>query len=375
MDLQFQFATTTAEREAIYRLRYEIYVEERHAYKDVADHENRLLSDTHDPTARLLYATVGGEVVGSLRLNWGADAPFTKEIMATYDIQRFLPTIPMGQMIIFSRFMIRPDYRKQGVSFQFLAAMFNFFLENGLQLAFCDCRPHLINSYVRLGFRTYTQTYNDPIAGLLVPLVMVIKDRDHFEEVGSPLTSLLEIYSLQSNIPAQVAPLIPQSTPVQSNINSRKSGYWSRVHDTLMKPDVSNITIFDDLSDDETARFMTKSHIIKCSMGDKIVSRGSNDRTVFIILSGVVEIKNGDQVIAVQSKGNVIGEVAFLLRTERMADVYAASDNVKVLSLSEKTLQDLIESEPTIAARLLHNLAKILSMRLVSLSEYTFSSH
>ena len=375
MDLQFQFATTTEEREAIYRLRYEVYVEERHSYKDVADHENRLLFDTYDQTGRLLYARVGDEVVGSLRLNWGADVPFTKEIMTTYEIQRFLPIIPMGQMIIFSRFMIRSDYRRKGVSFQFLATMFTFFLENGLQLAFCDCRPHLINSYVRLGFRTYAQTYNDPIAGLLVPLVMIVEDGEHFEQIGSPLAPLLQNYSLQSDIPARVVSLIPQLTPVQSDINTRKSGYWSRVHDTLERYDVSNITIFDGLSDEETSRFLTKSHIISCSLGDKIVSKGSVDRTVFIILSGIVEIRNGDQVIAVQSKGDVIGEVAFLLRSERMADVYAVTDDVKILSLSEKTLQDLIESEPTIAARLLHNLAKILSMRLVSLSEYTFSSH
>ena len=375
MDLQFQFATTTAEREAVYRLRYEVYVEERGAYKDVADHKNRLLSDALDPTGRLLYATVGDEVVGSLRLNWGADVPFVKEIMETYDIQRFLPAIPMGQMIIFSRFMTRPDYRQKGVSFQFLAAMFNFFLENKLQLAFCDCRPHLINSYVRLGFRTYAQTYNDPIAGLLVPLVMVVEDREHFEQIGSPLAPLLENYSLQADTPTRVASLIPQAPPVQSNINARKSGYWSRVHDTLARREVSNITIFDNLSDEETTQFLAKSHIIKCKLGDKIVSKGSNDRTVFIVLSGVVEIKNGDQVTAVQSKGDVIGEVAFLLRSEHMADVYAVTENVKVLSLSEKTLQDLIESEPTIAARLLLNLSKILSMRLVSLSEYTFSSH
>ncbi|MCP4414328.1 MAG: GNAT family N-acetyltransferase [Gammaproteobacteria bacterium] len=214
MDIQFKFATTTEEREAVYRLRYEIYVTERHSYQDIADHENKLLFDDHDQTARLLYATVGDEVVGSLRLNWGADAPFTEEIMTAYEIQRFLPTVPMDQMIIFSRFMTRSDYRHKGISFQFLAAMFTFFLENGLQLAFCDCRPHLINSYVRLGFRTYTKTYNDNITGLLVPLVMVVEGSDYFKKVASPLLPLQKKYSLHSNVPDQVASLINKSTPV-----------------------------------------------------------------------------------------------------------------------------------------------------------------
>ena len=42
MDLQFKFATTTEEREAVYRLRYEVYVEERGAYKDFADHNTSI---------------------------------------------------------------------------------------------------------------------------------------------------------------------------------------------------------------------------------------------------------------------------------------------------------------------------------------------
>ncbi len=375
MDIQFKFATTTEEREAVYRLRYEIYVTERHSYQDIADHENKLLFDDHDQTARLLYATVGDEVVGSLRLNWGADAPFTEEIMTAYEIQRFLPTVPMDQMIIFSRFMTRSDYRHKGISFQFLAAMFTFFLENGLQLAFCDCRPHLINSYVRLGFRTYTKTYNDNITGLLVPLVMVVEGSDYFKKVASPLLPLQKKYSLQSNVPDQVASLINKSTPVQSMINSEAADYWSKVHDTLEHHHFNNITIFDNLSDEETSRFLNKSNIIDCSLGDKIISQGSNDRTVFIILEGTVELRNGDHVTEVKSSGDVIGEVAFLLHSERLADMYAVTDDVEILSLSEKTLHDLIVSEPIIAARLLHNLSKILSMRLVSLSKYAFSSH
>ncbi len=375
METQIQFANTTAEREAVYRLRYDIYVNEGHAYKDVADHEHQFLTDAYDQSARLLHARVGDEVVGTLRLNWGADVPFSEEAMTTYEFQRFLPVVPREQIIIFSRFMTRPDYRSTGLSFQLLSAMFAFFVEHGLQLVFCDCRPHLINSYMRLGFRTYTQTYNDPIAGLLVPLVMVIEDLNHLEQLGSPLLPLLQDHPFESDIPAKVASIIPQSTPVQSMIRSEMADYWSRVHDLLSHHHMDNVSFFDGLSDEETTHFLAKSHIIDCKLGDKIINKGSVDRTVFVVLEGVVEIRNGDQVTAVQSSGDVVGEVAFLLRSERMADVYAVTDDVKILSLSEKTLHDLIETEPTIAARLLHNLSKILSMKLVSMSEYAFSSH
>lgn len=38
-----------------------------------------------------------------------------------------------------------------------------------IELAFCDCRPHLINLYQGLGFRPYRHTYNHPHFGLMVP--------------------------------------------------------------------------------------------------------------------------------------------------------------------------------------------------------------
>ncbi|MCP4411791.1 MAG: cyclic nucleotide-binding domain-containing protein, partial [Gammaproteobacteria bacterium] len=66
----------------------------------------------------------------------------------------------------------------------------------------------------------------------------------------------------------------------------------------------------------------------------------------FIILEGTVELRNGDHVTEVKSSGDVIGAVAFLLHSERLADMYAVTDDVEILS-----------------------------MRLVSLSKYAFSSH
>lgn len=74
MNVTLTVATTEAEREAIYRLRYEIYVEEMNIFGDGADHAQRRLEDANDATARLMYAAIDGEVVGSMRLNFGADA-------------------------------------------------------------------------------------------------------------------------------------------------------------------------------------------------------------------------------------------------------------------------------------------------------------
>ena len=53
-------------------------------------------------------------------------------------------------------------------------------------------------------------------------------------------------------------------------------------------------------------------------------------------------------------------------RLPRTLDVYAATDDVRVISLSETTLRSLMENQPTIAAKLLQNITKMLCFRLVS---------
>ncbi len=57
--------------------------------------------------------------------------------------------------------------------------------------------------------------------------------------------------------------------------------------------------------------------------------------------------------------------MAFLLELPRSMDVYAATDGVRVLSLSESTLRKTIENDPEIAANLLLNVSKMLCFRLL----------
>ena len=57
-------------------------------------------------------------------------------------------------------------------------------------------------------------------------------------------------------------------------------------------------------------------------------------------------------------------DVKLLLQQPRVADTYAVEDGTRILSLSERTLRDMIADDPVVAAKLLLNLAKMLSVRL-----------
>ncbi len=87
---------------------------------------------------------------------------------------------------------------------------------------------------------------------------------------------------------------------------------------------------------------------------------------MFVILSGTLEVRSDNEVKAILSAGDMVGDIAFFLGLPRTLDVYAATEDVRVISLSETTLRSLMEGQPKIAAKLLQNITKMLCFRLVS---------
>ncbi len=126
----------------------------------------------------------------------------------------------------------------------------------------------------------------------------------------------------------------------------------------------NQLAVLDDLGEDELLKAIGKSNIIECRAGDRVLKQGGVARNIFVVLEGNLEARDGDTLLRVMSPGDVIGEIAFLLERPRTADVYAATDG-RLLSLSEGTLRDLIANEPSIAAKLMLNISKILAMRFL----------
>lgn len=369
MTIQVNFAETEAQREAIFRLRYQVYVE------DVGSshkHSNKQITDASDNTGRLLIAQDGEETVGSLRINWGGDAPLDPGFEAIYQLSRFSSVVTDDQIVVFDRFVVKEQYRGTHVPFQLLAAITMFSLGKRVQLAFCDCQPHLLNLYLGLGFRTYAPTYNYGPLGIVVPLIFVCEDLEHLQRVGSPLLAFAGGHSFDSAVPARVKPLIAQARPAIESATEETKTKWIEAYGLLTKRGTTQIAMFEGLSEEAVARLLAQSHIIECKAGDKIILKGKSDRTIFIILEGTAEIRAGDIVTGIRTEGDVVGELSFLLHGRRTADVVAASDGTRVLSLREKTIRQLQETDPALAAQLMYNLARIVSLKMVSLFQKTF---
>lgn len=358
-------AETEEERRTVFSLRYQVYVQELGRYKDIADHDQKMLIEDIDENSRLFYAVMDGKPVAGMRQTWGGDAAFTRRHIDQYQLEPFLERAEAQDLLIGERLHVLPDYRGTDVLFRMFTTALNFVKEKNIELVFGDCEPHLLNLYMSLGFRTYSKrNFNSPAAGYLILLMMLPRDTDYLRAVHSPFVPFLEDYAAVS-ASARWQDLLASSSAVSQQLSAPKD-YWSQVYGALDELEHNTTHPFDGLSEEQSAICIDKSSVIECVEGDRILKKGNTARNMFIVLSGVLEVRgDDDSILAVFSAGDVFGEMAFLLGTPRSQDIYAVTDDVRLLSLSEGQIRRIIEDHSDIAATLLLNVSKMLCMRLL----------
>jgi hypothetical protein len=361
-----QIAETEEEKRAVYRLRYDVYVEEMGRYRGIADHENRLLVEPEDDTGRIFYAAEDGEVVGTVRISYGCDAPFSRRQIEQYSLAPFLAEVPREAMTVGERGMVARRLRGSDL----LLRMMHHTLRSGnkkrIQLGFGACEPHLLNLYLSLGNRTFSRrNINSSEAGYLIPLVFVPEDIAYLRSIGSPLLEHLQDFGEDARIPPCINRIMAEGSAVMSRRLTSSSDYWGKVHGALSELEESRISALDGMTEKEAERFLNKSTIIECSAGDRLLKKGGVARNMFVVLDGTLEVRDGERLVRVLGPGDVFGEMAFLLEQPRSMDVYAATDGIRVLSLSESTLRKMIASDPEVTANLLLNVSKMLCLRLL----------
>ena len=368
MSITISPVETQGQREAVYALRYEVYVEEMGRYRTIADHERGHLVEPEDEISRLFCATDSdGEVVGTMRVTWGGDAPFNQRMIDQYDLKQFLENVPADQIIVGERFMVAPSLRGSDLIFRLFQTYMHLVNEKRIQLIFGDCEPHLLNLYLGLGFRTYTRkNVNSKETGYLIPLLMVAEDIDYFRDVGSPLANVLNDFGQDRRTPECLEELLAKGSAVTSERLSEKDRYSQEVLTALNELTANRPVLFDGMSEEQIDFCLAKSNVIECREGDHLIKRGNTAQNMFIALTGTLEARDGNEVMGVITAGDVFGEMAFLLDSPRTMDVFAATDDVTVLSLSESIVREIMKTDSECAAALLLNVSKMLCLKLLN---------
>lgn len=357
MGIEFARATTTAEIEAVQRLRHAVYVEEMGRYD--GDEDGRF-AEPEDAHSWIYYARDGDQVVAATRMTWGSDG-FSERQIDQYQLGPFLAELPPEIMGVGERNTVLPSHRGTGVLDQLFAFSGDETTERGLQVVFGCCEPHLLSLFLRMGQRTYApHNINSPAAGYLIPLVAFIPDVEALRGIGPATPS--------GELPPCIFAVLARGGSVRSEVLAAPGEHWSEIRRTLDALETRRYSIFDHFTDDEAQRCIARSTIIECSAGDRVLKSGGTARNIFVVLDGTLEVRDGDTVVNVLTPGDAFGELAFLLEQPRAFDVDAATDDTRILSLSEGALRTMIAEDAPLAAKLLLNLSKLLCVKLIRAS-------
>ena len=240
-------AETDAEREAIYRFRYQIYIEEL-KYNYEADHERKWLRQPADDEegTTLLYTGSPDDITSTVRVRAWKPGQVPPAVFAMTSMERFPGIEKLGVSHI-GRMMIRRSLRGKLVLPSLLAGGYEFLVgEQGADLAFLDCVPGIVRHYRQLGARPYGGRLIDLGYSPGIPLVIVLSDYAHLKRSGSIVAPLVKKYfGPGKRPPLDLAPYrhLFESGEVPVEFDPEK--VWEALQDRLLASDETIPTFVD----------------------------------------------------------------------------------------------------------------------------------
>lgn len=117
------------------------------------------------------------------------------------------------------------------------------------------------------------------------------------------------------------------------------------------------------LSDPDLRTLFDDAPLVELARGEVLIEEGAPQRTVDLLESGAVTVTLGGVTVAMTGPGRLLGEVSFLERRSASATV-VASQPTRVRRLDTLVLQERLDADPALAARVYRALAMDLSRKL-----------
>lgn len=361
-------ATTQAEREAIYRLRYQVFVGELQRTLPGVDHERQWLTgeDDEHPNTILLYTGSRDDITGSIRIRaWPPGAVPAKEA-AQYSMSRFpglekLTTADLGRLVV------KPNARGMLILPALVGACYEELAgRRGADLVFCYCAPGLVRSYRSLGMVPYGGSLIDTGSGpVQIPLVCVLSDAAALRRSKSFLASFVKKYfGPGKRPPLDTSPfahlLDPDNIPIQSD----PAKIWEEIADSLQGEQPGSA--FFGLPPKAMKKLAHSGFLLNFEKGQMVFREGTKEHEVYVVVDGSFEVFQEDRRIALLTRGALIGEIAFFTQSgegKRIASVRATTVG-RLLVLRRKFLRELTRSDPDAGYQILMNMGRIMAERL-----------
>ena len=129
-----------------------------------------------------------------------------------------------------------------------------------------------------------------------------------------------------------------------------------------------SLTIFSDLDKNELEIVYKRVFEQSIKKGSLLFVEGEPGELLYIIMSGCVEIikktkDNEKIVLATMGANDIVGEMSLIDSEPRSATGRTSEDSV-LLVIKKQSFNDILQSDPRLAAKVLMGLLKVISRRL-----------
>jgi CRP/FNR family cyclic AMP-dependent transcriptional regulator len=119
---------------------------------------------------------------------------------------------------------------------------------------------------------------------------------------------------------------------------------------------LATVPLFSALSSKELEEVVRAAEELDVTAGDELVTEGRIGREFFLILSGDAVVRRDGKQLAELGAGQWFGELSLIDHKPRSATVVAVTD-MKLLVLAPAEFAGLLETVPSMAAKLLRTMA------------------
>jgi predicted GNAT family N-acyltransferase len=356
-------AQTPSEFHEVYRLRYQVYVNElQKGFLKNIDHKNRYIKDPEDerPESVVMYTVTDGMVSGTMRLDAYTAATASQEILNRFNIKAL--NLDHDQVFTEScRLIISEKYRGGHIlpalarkayqlNTQIFKAIYSFQYGNA----------GLVDYYRKLGFRPYAAELIHNEDGIRIPMINVVNDVGYYEISNSPLSGLVRDFHNEN--PQDNTSAIKHLLKENHRFVMDRNEVWSNVERHLTG--TVNTTFIKQLSQEALKELTNIGVILKVKPRRKLIREQLIEQELFVVLDGIFELTKGNYTTRLVHQGDVFGELAMFLDSKvRTNDAYSITSG-ELLVIKAKALQRLIQQKPTIGNQILVALCRSFAYQL-----------
>ena len=190
--LEIRLTQTPEEKEQVFKLRYQIYVEELGWLQNYGtyepNHKEKKIEEPLDGSGHIFLAFKDSQLVGSLRVNYARDSDL-EDYAKLYKMSEYAGDAHPLSTSISGRLMVQYHLRGSILGLRLMQACYKQRLLDGIKFDFIDCETHNLPFFQKFGYQLIG-SFDYQVYGGGNLMVLDLLNFKHLENVKSPYKRL-----------------------------------------------------------------------------------------------------------------------------------------------------------------------------------------